>query len=328
MIQKHLHWADEKEIVTSRPLKVMLFFVRLLPICVSLAITHCVAILFFIFSKRAKIECRRYQNQMKAFDPHFTISLWTQIVSFSLTLVEKIEGWLGRLSLKNISFFQDDIKDLRSRLETGKGAVIICSHEGNSEMLRGLANWNRTGVSHRVPVVSVMDTKSTANFNKMLEHANIKYSMNIVDADNITPATICTLQDCVDKGGLVVIAGDRTANKNRNRVFLHNFLGQSAPFAFGAFYMPLLLGVPVYFFFALRKKDYGLFVHYDMHVHKTCTPIPTTKKQRLKAADALCSEFCSLLENYVKQKPYQWYNFFDFWALPQECQQKDKNLQN
>lgn len=317
-IDKSHHWADEKEITSSRPLAVMLFFIKLLPIPLSMAITHFIAVLFFFFSKRAKAECLRYQNQMHEYFPHFKKNIFMQILVFSLSLVDKVESWIGRLNLNAITFCDDDIGDLKARLENKQGAILICSHLGNSDMLRSLADWGRTAVSHYIPMVSVMDMKSTANFNRMMTMANSHFRMHTVDPDNITPATVEVLEDCILQGGLVVIAGDRTANHNRDRVFTQNFLGKLAPFAFGAFYMPLLLKVPVYFIFAMRDKDYGLFSHYTMHVNKSKLPLCQTKKQRMKGAKDLCKEFCTTLENYVLQKPYQWYNFYDFWQLPSE----------
>jgi len=74
----------------------------------------------------------------------------------------------------------------------------------------------------------------------------------------------------------------------------------------------------VYFIFALRRGDLSIRPEYDMHVHKSSLspdslPPDSARKERLRLSASLANDFANLLENYCKERPFQWYNFYDFW---------------
>jgi predicted LPLAT superfamily acyltransferase len=138
--------------------------------------------------------------------------------------------------------------------------------------------------------------------------------MNIVSADAVGPDTIIQLQDRIAEGGIVVIAGDRTAANTRGKYFTFPFLRENAAFAFGPFFLAALLEAPTYFIFALRQRDVSFSPDYDIHVHKSGVLFDCPRGEREKRVEELARNFAGRLENYCKQHPYQWYNFFDFWA--------------
>ncbi|MDR2631953.1 MAG: hypothetical protein LBC60_13625, partial [Spirochaetaceae bacterium] len=214
-------------------------------------------------------------------------------------------------------FHDDDIGDLKNRLERGEGAFLICSHLGNAELLRALAGFNRTGVSREIPVTAVVEGSVTAHFNRMMRELNPQSNRRTIDAKNFGPDTAILLQDRLAEGELVVIAGDRTSINTRNNYFLFPFLGEEAPFAYGPFFLAALLKVPVYFVFALRRRDVSLKSEYDMWVNKSNVSFDGPRREREERIRELARSFAAALERYCKQYPYQWYNFYDFWAKPE-----------
>ncbi|MCI1208879.1 MAG: hypothetical protein LKF96_05485 [Treponema sp.] len=319
---KPLHWSEEKEQTRSYlPLKILLILFKIFPSTLLRAIAYPVSFFYFIFSVRARTSAVEYQKQFINFTqgkiftkPH----AFRQILAFSLTLIEKTEGWAGKVTLKNVEFQNDDIKLLIQQLDEGKGALLICSHLGNAELLRSLANYNRTGVSHPISVSSVIDISTTQNFNRMLKEINPESMMNIISSNDIGPETIIQLSQEIDHGGLVVIAGDRTSANTRNRYLNQKFLGKTAQFAYGVYFLTALLNVPTYFVFALRKKPTGLFPRYTMYVHKSAVNFTCSRKERENRIEKLCKEFTEKLEKYCILYPFQWYNFYNFWALPEK----------
>jgi predicted LPLAT superfamily acyltransferase len=228
--------------------------------------------------------------------------------------VEKLETWSGKFSFEAIHFQDDDIQELVSDMENGKGVFLVTSHLGNIELLRGLANFNRTGVSKKVPMTAIIDMKVTANFSRMIKELNPQSSLDIIGADEIGPATAILLEEKLAAGEIVTIAGDRTSANAADNSIMIPFLGKDAPFSPGAFYLAVLMRAPVYFIFALRHKDLTLSVNYDMHVHKSSLSFECTKKERLARSSELACSYAALLECYCKEKPFQWYNFYNFWS--------------
>jgi predicted LPLAT superfamily acyltransferase len=318
-----LHWSHHKEQAAGYwNVKFMLVLFRLFPVVVLRVLTFPVGFFYFLFSKKGRTESKRFlhivahciNNSKTAKQCRSFWGPLRHIISFSLTLVEKLETWSGKFRFEAIYFQNDDIGELISDMENGKGVFLVTSHLGNIELLRGLASFNRTGVSKRVPMTAIVDRKVTGNFNRMLKELNPQSSLDIIGAEEIGPGTAALLEEKLAAGEIVTIAGDRTSANAADNSIMISFLGKDAPFSPGAFYLTVLMRVPVYFIFALRRGDMSLNVKYDMHVHKSSLSFDCTKKERLERSSELARSYTALLESYCKEKPFQWYNFYDFWS--------------
>jgi predicted LPLAT superfamily acyltransferase len=199
-------------------------------------------------------------------------------------------------------------------MENGKGTFVITSHLGNIELLRGLASFNRTGVSRNVPVTAIVDIKVTGQFNHMINQLNFRSSLDIISVQDIGPSTAVLLEEKLARGEMVTIAGDRTAVGTSVKNLMFPFLGDEAPFSPGAFYLAAMMKAPVYCVFALRRGDLSLKPEYDMYVRKSQLSFDCGRKERYARSSELASFFARLLEGYCKEKPFQWYNFYNFWA--------------
>ncbi|MCL1812413.1 MAG: hypothetical protein FWG29_02695 [Treponema sp.] len=317
-----LHWSQHKEQTAGYwHLKFTLILFKLLPVIFLRIIAFPVGFFYFLFSKRGRTESKRFLDKVAPFvnstetekKCRSSFGPLRHIVSFSLALIEKLQSWDGRFSFKNIHFQNDDAEELARRLDEGKGAFLICSHLGNSELFRGLAIYKQTGVSRRVPVNSIINTQVTANFTRMLKELNPQSELGIINANEIGPDTAIFLEEKLAAGELVVIAGDRTSTNTTGKKHILPFLGEDAPFSFGAFYLAALLKAPVYFIFALRRGELSLKPEYDLYVHKSTLSLECTRKERILRSFELARSFAELLEGYCKERPFQWYNFYNFW---------------
>jgi predicted LPLAT superfamily acyltransferase len=275
---------------------------------------------YYLCSKKAREESRRFLLRAAAIlgtaERQFPIRILKHILAFSLTVVEKVEAWGGKVDFSRIHFLDDDIGELITNLENGSGALLICSHLGNTELLRGLASFNRTGVSRKLQVTSIVDFSVNPYFNRMLRELNPQSALRVITTDNFGPDTIILLQERLTQGDLVVITGDRTSPNTRYKYFLLPFLNEKAPFGYGPFFLASVLNVPTYFVFALRQKDVSLSSEYNMYVHRSPVSFDCSRKEREQRTRELARSFAEYLERYCKQYPYQWYNFYDFWAKP------------
>ena len=319
------HWSRQKEEVSSnRPIKFLVWLVSWLPAPVMTVIVFGVAFFYFVFSKRARTDARRYQERLLAWLDSRGIprserqigrvSVYWQIFSFSLCVVEKIAGWSGKTKLSHVEFHDDGVVALKQQLAEGKGAYLIGSHLGNVELFRSLASYGQTGVPRQVPVTAIVDMDVTAEFNRTLTDLNPAVSLNLVNASDIGVDTMEQLADTVAAGGLVVIAADRTSANAPERNVVEPFLGVDAEFPYGAFLLADLLGAPVYYMFALRKKTVMWRPRYHMFVQRSTVDLAAGgRRGRSERIRALCHEYVGLLETYSARYPFQWYNFFDFW---------------
>ena len=321
------HWSAQKEQAAGYwHVKLMLIFFRLLPPVVLRLFAFPVGFCYFLFSKAAREQSRLYLRRIAASEQSAKKrSSLAHILSFALALVEKVEAWGGKVSFKRIHFQDDDIGGLIARLENGEGALLVSSHLGNMEFIRALAGFNRTGVSREIPVNAIVDTAVTAHFNRMLNELNPRSVTRLINARDMGPETIITLQERIAAGELVVIAGDRTSPNAESRSLTLDFLGGRAAFPYGPFFIAALINVPVYAVFALRQKDISLSSHYTLRIHRSPVSFDCPRGERGSRIEELARWFAALLERYCKERPAQWYNFYDFWQsenTEERCKQR------
>jgi predicted LPLAT superfamily acyltransferase len=312
----NLHWSKKKEKASRYgPIKLLLIIFKFFPPIVLRLLAFPVGFFYFVFSSSARKDAARFLQRALPKGSYGPFgSPLKNIVSFSLALVEKMEAWGGKYPFKKLHFMNDGIKELIDNLEKKKGAVLICSHLGNAELLRGLANFNLTGVSGNVRVTSLVNVSVTENFNRMLEELNPDSKLRLVSVNEITPYTVIGLQEKLALGELVVIAGDRTSAASPDAVFMLPFLGEDAPFPRGVFILSSLLDAPVYTVFALRQGALSIKGEYGFYVHKNDIDFNCSRQERKARIHKLAFLFAERLEYYCKKYPHQWYNFYDFWS--------------
>ncbi|MDR0524585.1 MAG: hypothetical protein LBG90_01775 [Spirochaetaceae bacterium] len=318
---QQVHWSEQPEYASPFWLWMFRLGFKIFPIWFLRLLTFVVTIPYYLTAKKPRALTRQFLERAAKtlnqegipFKPRVFRLFW----AFALTILEKVEVWKGRVGFNRIHFQEDDIQDLIQNLEEGRGALLICSHLGNYELLRGLAFFNRTGVSRKIPVTSIADFSVMPSFSGMLQKMNPESMTRLISANAIGPETIIFLQERIASGELVVIAGDRTSANTRDKYFLFPFLGEEAPFPVGPFFLAALLQGPAYFVYALRRKDVSLSSEYNMHVHKSPFSFACPRKERNRRVKELARQFAHQLEYYCKQYPHQWYNFYDFWAKPE-----------
>lgn len=309
---KDSHWSRKREAAAGYwHVRLMLIFFRLLPVIFLRLIAFPVGLCYFLFSKQAREQSRQYLRHL---DPAKKRPSLPHILAFALALVEKVEAWGGKVSFRRIHFQDDHIGELAARLEKGEGAFLISSHLGNMEFIRALAGFNRTGITRDIPVNAIVDFSVSAHFNRMLEELNPRSMTRLVNARDMGPETLILLRERLAAGELVVIAGDRTSPNAESRRLCLPFLGETASFPYGPFFLAALMEVPAYAVFALRQKDLSLASRYVMHIHRAPVSFNGPRREREDRIRELARWFVSLLERYCKGHPYQWYNFYDFWA--------------
>ncbi len=244
------------------------------------------------------------------------ISSWNvylHVLSFALSMIEKIRGWAGKISLSELEVQKDDIENLVGQIDSGKGAFVLCSHLGNIEAMRSLTEYHKKHSTKDFQVFPVVDFSGTRRFNDLLQKLNPDLMKNCFDANSIGVETAISMREKMESGNLVAIAGDRTSGHSQNRFIPLTFLGERANFPEGAFVLANLFKFPVYFIFAFRKRDLDIASPYEFHIIRAKTDLGNTHLSQREKAAALAEEYVRHLERYCLEHPYQWYNFYNFW---------------
>jgi predicted LPLAT superfamily acyltransferase len=271
---------------------------------------HPIVAYFLLTGRPARDASRRYFAQLRQSAPQQDTprpgwaSAYRHMLAFAQSGFDKLAAWSGRVDLADVNF--DDAGALDALLESGRGALVIGSHLGNLEMARALAVRGA-----QTKVTAVVYTEHARRFNSVLASANRNFSQHLVEVNDFGPQTAMMMQERVERGELLVIVGDRTPAHQLGRTTNAQFLGASAPFAQGPYVLAHALECPVYLFFCLKERG-----SYRLYFEPFAERIELPRRGREQHLSAWAQRYATRLEHYCRKAPYQWFNFFDFWARP------------
>lgn len=309
------HWFEIEEVGGSPwHFRFMLWIVCHLPLFLVEVCTAVICFFFWIGAAPVRARSKVYLEHLRKMGVHVgAFGTYKHILSFALSMMEKLLGWKGAIKLNQIEKQNDDLPLLVEQINNGEGAFLLCSHLGNMEMLRSLTGYGEYHTSKDFRVYPVVDLSGSKKFNALLRELNPELMENMIDANSIDVDSAIWMKEKIAGGNLVVIAGDRTSANTRNRVIETNFLGEKANFPEGAFSLAGILNAPVYFVFGIRKHDFNIRSPYEMHVIRAKTSLDCSRKERPERLKMLLREYTEILERLCKEHPYQWYNFYNFW---------------
>ena len=303
-------WQQVNEVGGPLAMKMTELLVRFLPYPLLVIIAFPVSFFYWLLDKRGRRSVLSYFDTLGEITGKKYCSFFLYY-SFAISIIEKGKSWTGKINLADIEF-RDDVGSFDSDLRKGRGVIAIVSHLGSTEELRALSSRViDSNVGSNVPVLSIVDFDGTEKFSAVLKKLNPDSMLNLMSIRQIDLSSMQRIEDTLEAGGLVIIAGDRVGNRN----IVKPFLGRDARFPFGAFYIPALSSVPSYFLFCLRAKDITLDKKRLIYVHKNPACLAdNSRRAKQKFSEDTAGYFAGLLERYCIEHPYQWYNFYEFWS--------------
>lgn len=309
------HWAKQAEVKGMWGMRFMLAVWRLLGRrAFSLLLWPVVGVYWLSAAvpRRASRQwLARVRQQLvlrrQAIPPH--LNSYRHFLRFGHAMLDKVAGWRGELKLgRDIVFAPGAEEALNSGGTQGK--LLLASHLGDVEACRALAQRQGGKV-----VNALVFSENAQRFKQVMEEMAPQAGINLLPVNDIGPETAMLLKDKLDRGEWVAIVGDRIAvNPQRGgdwRVSWSSFMGQPAPFPQGPFILAALLRCPVLLIFALQRQG-------KLHVHceAFADPLPLPRAERQQALQVAIDRYAARLEHFALMSPLDWFNFFDFWRLP------------
>ncbi|MDE8555444.1 glycosyltransferase family 2 protein [Pantoea vagans] len=311
------HWSVETERRGQWGLRFMLAVYRYggrLPF--TLLLWPVVAV-YWLSGQRARTASRQWLAQVKTAAQQRQIALpprlnsYRHFLRFAGAMLDKVASWRGDLRWgRDIDFAPGAEAVIRAPAPQGK--LILASHLGDIEACRAMAQQ----VSGLV-INALVFTDNARRFRAVLETIAPQAGVNLMPVSDIGPETAILLQQKLDAGEWVAIVGDRTAvNPQRGgerRVIWSDFLGRPAPFPQGPFVLAAALRCPVLLMFALQQQG-----KLRIHCEPFADPLLLPRAQRQQALQQAVDRYAERLAHYALLAPLDWFNFFDFWTLPDQ----------
>ncbi|MBL8955807.1 MAG: hypothetical protein JNK82_33850 [Myxococcaceae bacterium] len=183
----------------------------------------------------------------------------------------------------------------------GQGGVMLTGHMGTWELSVGMLD-EKHGISRVAIVMFKSDAAQLQGFIEKL-HGRRPRVIAVGDGELASLDIIRAVRD----GELVAMQGDRTVDTHDVVV---PFFGADARWPVGPWVVAAVTGAPLLWSFAMRVGP--------RHYHFLTDPPRRFRFERGRPRDEQLKEwvktYVTRIEELLRQHPYQWYNFFDFWA--------------
>lgn len=302
------HWADIGESTFVFGMRLLMAVHRLLGRVPFLIVLYPVVTYYWLRRGLARRASMDYLQRMQAAHgalggpPGWRHGL-RHFLSFADTLLDKTLAMSGRYRFERLRF--EGAEPVLDMIARGQGGVFVTAHMGCLEMCQAAATHTR-----RLRLNVLVHTAHAEQFNRVLGRLDPAGAVRLIQVTDITPATAVLLGERVAAGEFVAIAGDRVP-VGGGRTVTAPFLGQDARWPVGPYVLAALLKCPLYLMACLREGD-GHTVRFEPLAEQLALP----RKVRDEVLTDCANRYAQRLEAMLAKAPYEWFNFFPFWARP------------
>lgn len=297
------HWSGLRERGALWGLRFTAAVYRLLGhrACQALLVPVVAYFYAFVAGQEQRRGSRAFLTRALGRQPGF-VDGYRHFFSFATGVLDTFAAWTGGLPSGTVE--PDNAAILERVVRNPRGALIVISHLGNVDLARALLD-NPT----RDRLTLLVHTRHAANYNRLLREFRAEAGLNMIQVTEVGPDTAIDLKERVEHGEWIVIAGDRTPVMGRARISSAPFMGAEARFSEGPWILGSLLECPVYLMFCLRQGR-----RYRLIMEPFAERIILPRAERKETLRGYVARYATRLEHHARAVPYQWFNFFDFWA--------------
>jgi predicted LPLAT superfamily acyltransferase len=300
-----MHWAALNEFGFVAGMRFMFWICRVFGRWPFRIVLYPVLAWYVLTKPLPRKASRDYLRRMARFSGRAQPGVIRHFAAFGESMLDKMLLWGGLFKFDSVELHGREV--MTEALRTGRGGLLICSHLGNMELCRVLSRRRQD-----IKLTVLVHTKHARAFNQMMGRVNPDSQLNLLQVTEMNPATAMMLSERVARGEFVVIAGDRVPVSPIPRVAVTDFLGEPAAFPVGPYVLASVLQCPVYLLFSTRRGS-----HSDVYFESFREAVRVPRKERDAALAALAVDYAKRLEQHCVRTPLQWFNFYDFWHLPE-----------
>lgn len=250
-------------------------------------VLHPVSAYFLLCAPRARRASRQFLG--RALGRRATLAdQYRHFYAFAATVLDRVYLLHERFDLFDIEVQGDPA--------TASGLLLMGAHLGSFEALRAAAR-RRGGL--RVSMVMYED--NARMLNETLAALNPAARQDLIPLGRLD--SMLRVRDCLGAGGIAGVLGDRGLHDDDTQPV--PFLGAPACFPLGPMRIAALLRCPVVFMAGLYLGGNRYALRFEPIADFSSSP---------PAPEAALAAYVACLERHCRAAPYNWFNFYDFWA--------------
>ncbi|WP_018137729.1 MULTISPECIES: lipid A biosynthesis acyltransferase [unclassified Thioalkalivibrio] len=252
---------------------------------------------FLLFAPKSRGSSRDYLRRVLGREPRLR-EIARHFHSFAAVILDRVFLLAGKDECLDLQVHDREI--FLEHVESGHGALLLGAHLGSFEALRVLAVGKND-----FPVRVLMYRNHNQRITQLLEALNPEIAATVIPLGDTE--TLLHARDCLEQGGIVATLADRVAESDK--MVECRFLGGRAFFPQGPLLMAAVLKVPVILCFGLYRGGN----RYDIVFERFADVIEAPRGRREEALAEWVQRYADRLEARVREAPYNWFNFYDFW---------------
>jgi predicted LPLAT superfamily acyltransferase len=291
-------WATQGERGSVRLLRLMTVFSLTVGRRAARMVLYVIAAYFFLFAPRARRASMAYLRRALGRRPTAR-DRFRQLMAFATTIHDRVYLLNDRFELFDITVAGEEL--MQQRVRAGGGAFLVGAHLGSFEVTRALG---RRQPDLRVAMVAY--EANARKINAMIAAINPGLVADTVVLGRVE--TMLKVRGLLDEGVFVGMLADRTPGGEATEAV--QFLGGKANFPLGPMRLAALLQRPV----ILMLGIYCGGNRYRVLFEEIADFSAVGRAQREAAIRAAVVGYAARLERHCREYPYNWFNFFNFWA--------------
>ncbi len=291
-------WASQQERSNTFWLRTIIWTARHLGRPFARALLYPITAYFVGSSKITRQASRQYLRKVLQREPDL-LDVYRHHHCFASVILDRVFLLAGREHLLDLRIH--GYKMALEQLAKGRGAILLGSHLGSFEALRVLGT-----LEEKFSLKVLMIEDHNQMITRLLNMLNPEIANSVIGLGQ--PDTFLKVKESLEQQQMIGMLGDRVVD-NDKKIYC-DFLGQRAGFPAGPLQLAMALKVPVVLFYGLYQGGNRYDVHFELLTEAVSVP----GDQRTQMLRELTCEYARQLQIKARQAPWNWFNFYDFWA--------------
>jgi predicted LPLAT superfamily acyltransferase len=291
-------WTVQRERGALPLIKVFVWVALRLGRPIARLFLYPICLYYLMFATLPRRASRQYLTRVLGHPPGFA-DLFRHYHAFASCALDRVFLLNDQLHLFDLQVHGEEI--VLDIARHGSGCILLGAHIGSFEVTRTLGR--RHG---NLRISLLMYEENARRVRAALTAINPNLAMDVIGLGQ--PDSLIMVEQRLEQGYVVGLLPDRGIN-GEGQVRCP-FLGSPAAFPIGPFQMAALLNRPVALMFGIYRGGRRYEVFFELLSDASDLPA----RGRSARADALMRRYVERIEHYCREAPFNWFNFYDFWA--------------
>ncbi|MDQ6626835.1 MAG: acyl-CoA synthetase [Pseudomonadota bacterium] len=296
-------WARQRERSNLTVLRMMRWLALVTGRRVSRLVLHGIVVWFLVGSPELRRHSRAYLDRALGRKARWT-DLFRHVFTFAATLLDRV--YLLQERFDDFEIEASGVESVLGPVAEGKGALVCGAHMGSFEALRMI------GHGRGLRVAMIMYEGNARLINDTLAKIAPRTPLHTIALGHVD--AMLSLRRWLDDGGVAGLLADRSLQgpaTHRSKTVVLPFLGAPARFPDGPFRLAALLRRKIVFMAGLYRGGRRYELRFEEIADFSSAEAIADRDAAIRSA---VERYVRTLEALCREAPYNWFNFFDFWA--------------